>query len=174
MNAVERLYEIKGRSNTKPVSLMVSSVAQIKDIMQYIPESIESVLQKLFPGKITALLDNNLKDKIAVFKYLKKEPEKVGFRIPQSRFCNLLCNKMENPVSTTSANISGRPDITNISTLPDSIKDQLDLIIDAGDAEDVKGSTIIDFTEKPYRIVRDGSQNIDDLKKILTDGNFNL
>ncbi len=171
-NAVKRLYSLKGRSKEKPVSLLVGSVKQIKCLLHFMPESVEVVLQKLFPGKITALLKNNLKEKIDIFEYLEKVPVKVGFRIPQNSFCSLLSQRMESPISTTSANISGERDIVDVVNLPDTLKDQLDLIIDAGGAEDVKGSTIIDFTEKPYRIVRDGSQNIDDLKKILSDGNF--
>lgn len=172
IRAVEKLYAIKGRSNRKPVSLMVGSVKQIKNLLHSIPESVEVVLQKLFPGKITALLKNNLKEKIAIFEYLETVPVKVGFRIPQNPFCSLLSQRMESPISTTSANISGQADITKISDLPGAIKNQLDLIIDAGNAEDVRGSTIIDFTEKPFKLVRKGAISRTDLIKLLPDESF--
>jgi len=166
-NAVEKLYAIKGRSNKKPVSLMVSSVEQIENITNIHPQELKRVLTKVFPGKITALLENRLKKSLAVFEYLQYPLKKIGFRIPESSFCNLLNDLVENPVSTTSANISGQPNITKIENLPDSLKNQLDLIIDAGDAEDIRGSTIIDFSEKPYKIVREGAVCLEKLKSVL-------
>lgn len=166
-SAVEKLYAIKGRSDKKPVSLMVSSVEQIENITNIYPPELKPVLTIIFPGKITALLENGIKKNLAVFDYLLKSPQKVGFRIPQNRFCNMLSNVMENPVSTTSANISGQPDMVKISELPDSFKEQLDLIIDAGDAEDIRGSTIIDFTEVPYKVIRQGAVSLKELISLI-------
>jgi len=166
-SAVEKLYSIKGRSDKKPVSLMVSSVEQIENITNIYPPELKTLLTKMFPGKITALLENRIKKNLAAFDYLMNPPQKVGFRIPNNSFCNMLSKVMENPVSTTSANISGQPDMVKISELPDSFKEQLDLIIDAGDAVDIRGSTIIDFTEIPYKVIRQGAVSLKELISLI-------
>ena len=169
--AVEKLYTIKGRSDKKPVSLMAGSIRQIEKITEIHSNGLKKALSKLFPGKITALIENRLKERCAVFEYLQYPLEKIGFRIPENRFCNLLNERMENPVSTTSANISGRPDIVNVSDLPAVVRKQIDLIIDAGSAPDMRGSTIIDFTQTPYKIVRHGAVSESELNAMLkTDG----
>ncbi len=170
-DAVEKLYTLKGRSDKKPVSLMVGSIKQIEKITEIHPHALKKVFSKLFPGKITALIENRLKKSYAVFEYLQYPLEKIGFRIPQNRFCNLLNERMENPVSTTSANISGRPDIVKVGDLPAAIREKVDLIIDAGNAPDMRGSTIIDFTQTPYKIVRRGAVSESELNAMLnTDG----
>jgi L-threonylcarbamoyladenylate synthase len=165
--AVEKLYAIKGRSNHKPVSLMIADIERLKGMMNNFPVHLEPVFEKLFPGKITALIGNGLKENLAVFEYLQGPLDKIGFRIPRNAFCRLLSREIDNPVSTTSANISGMPDINRISDLPDRFKERVDLIIDSGEAEDGRGSTIIDFSEEPYKIVRRGAVSKGELENLL-------
>jgi tRNA A37 threonylcarbamoyladenosine synthetase subunit TsaC/SUA5/YrdC len=64
------------------------------------------------------------------------------------------------------------PDINRISDLPDRFKEQVDLIIDGGEAEDGRGSTIIDFSEEPYKIVRRGAVSKRKLENLLPQVRF--
>ncbi len=170
--AVEKLYSIKGRSNKKPVSLMVASFRQIEESIEIDDLIINIVLQKILPGKITVLLKNKLYRRYAVFEYLQNNPEKIAFRIPDNKFCNMLNEALKVPISTTSANISGSTDILHVSDLPHSITERLDLIIDAGEARDVRGSTIVDFTREPYKIVRKGAVSKEELNGIFEKENI--
>ena len=105
--AVHKLYLIKQRNPNLPVSLMVHSVDQIEDIAGILPTGTHSFLLKLFPGKITAIVKNRKQGKKELYFHFSRE-KKLGFRIPGQNLCQALAKGLNRPISTTSANLSGK------------------------------------------------------------------
>ncbi|MGD9487945.1 MAG: L-threonylcarbamoyladenylate synthase [Calditrichaceae bacterium] len=173
--AVHKLYFLKQRDLRLPVSLMVNSLDKIEELVGILPIELYSHLKKILPGKVTALINNTEGISLPVFEYLQKSknfPEKIGFRIPDYPICHEMTSGFENPISTTSANISGKGNAYSIKEVIAQFGNKLDLILDAGEIQQSQGSTIIDFTKDPYLIVRQGDFSVGQLGKLLPDLNW--
>lgn len=96
-----KLFLAKKRLLTKPVALFVHSPEMIK---RYAEQTVsDQFLTRLLPGKVTLL-----------FKRLPTVPDDfktdlIGFRIPDDEFIQKLCQRFDEPLAQTSANLSGEP-----------------------------------------------------------------
>jgi L-threonylcarbamoyladenylate synthase len=67
-----------------------------------------------------------------------------------------LVKAVGSPITGTSANLSGKGGCTTVSELNHPIRSQVDLVLDAGALGGGKGSTVVDVTEMPPKILRAG------------------
>ena len=146
--AIKKLNEIKGRSQA--YSIIVSSLNMLK---QYaiIDDFIEIELKKIFPGPFTAILktvDNNLS------KLVSNNLSTVGIRIPNFNPILKVVQKINKPIITTSVNYHGEGSINKLSLIEDQFSG-IDVFTDYKDKKSI-GSTIIDFSNKPFKILRQG------------------
>jgi L-threonylcarbamoyladenylate synthase len=175
--AVNKLYLLKQRNFKQPVSLMVNSIDEIEQMAGILPITLFALVQKILPGKITAILPYTRDDLIPLFRKFDPEQkifEKIGFRIPQYRFCDLLTKQFGGAVSSTSANLSGKGNALNIPEVIAQFGDRIDLIIDAGSLQSLSGSTVIDFTKVPFLILREGEISLSALHEMLPGVEFKL
>ncbi len=161
--AMERLYTVKGKDANVPVSIMVNSLEMIEELAGKLKSDERDKLQRLFPGKITVLIPIRKKTDIARFKNLNK----LGFRIPDHSFCNDLNKKSGYPISTTSVNISGEPNLTDVTEILDRFGGKVDCIIDGGPVSSSMGSSIIDLSVSPPKLIRPGEVSLDEIEKRL-------
>lgn len=164
--AVQKLYALKERLKSNPVSLMVESIDRIEEISGFLLEKNLLRISKLFPGKFTILLENSIQPGNELYENLCDQ-EKIGWRIPDNKFCNMLSVVYGKPISTTSANLSGKGNVTNISEVLAHFGNKLDLVIDSGPISNTSGSTIIDFTKNPLMIVREGEVEKSKVQELL-------
>lgn len=164
--ALERLFVVKQRTIDQPVSLMVASVEQLIELFARADQRQTNVLKKLLPGKFTVILKSKFKQNLAYFSSGSRNT-KVGFRVAELPFNQKLLIKFGNPISSTSANVSGKPNAKTVQEIIAQFGDRLDLILDAGPAPDLTGSTIIDITKNPFLILREGSVGLQEVKKII-------
>ncbi len=104
------------------------------------------------PGPFMAIL--NLKTEIN--RLITGGKDKIGIRISNNNFVTYLMEKLDVPLISTSANISGTDNIYDINALISLFENKVDLIIDSGSISPSKGSTIVDFTVEPPQILREG------------------
>ncbi len=164
--ALQKLFSLKQRAQNQPVSLLAESIDQIEYYNGQLPLEIYARLGRLLPGKFTVLLQNTL---ISNFKlaYPLNELKKIGWRVPKHRFARELVKVFGHPISTTSANVSGKGNVKTVAEIISHFGDKPDLIIDAGPIEKNKGSTILDFTKNPPLVIREGDVSLDETKKRL-------
>lgn len=153
--AVEKLIRFKNRPPGKPISVFVSDFSMMKRLADVTPRQ-EQTLKELLPGPFTVIL----KSKHKVSSLLESEKGTLGVRIPRYQFINRLIQEFGKPVTATSANLSGRSPHYSVDSLfrelPQSKKQLVDLVINAGKLPRNKPSTVIDFTTPTLKIVRKG------------------
>jgi L-threonylcarbamoyladenylate synthase len=147
--ATRKVYQIKKRSYSKPISACVSKIQDIHKIA-YMDKNTEKKVQKILPGPFTIIL----KKKENVPSILTSGREKIGIRIPDSKVCMELSGQF--PITTTSANISGEKIPESLDGILKQLDDNIDLILDAGLCKHGIHSTVIDMTASP-KIVRKGA-----------------
>jgi L-threonylcarbamoyladenylate synthase len=150
--AMDRLFALKGRSGSKPVSLMVNSIAEISKLAGSLNQEEIRLAGILFPGKITLLIP--VRQKIAI-KHME-HLHRIGFRIPDSPVCRHLVELNGAPVTTTSANRTEQENLRTAEEIAAVFEDQVDLIIDAGPIDSRHGSSVLDISFSPPVLVREG------------------
>lgn len=145
--AVRRIYEIKGRSFTKPLAV---SVGYVDDIFVWSkPTLTKSQLDTgdLLPGPVTLMFERES----SLPSYFNPNVENVAIRIPNCQFMIELAQRLNQPIALTSANFSNDPSSLHINEFQ-PLWSQVDLIVDAGQlaSNDRRGSTIIDLSKKDF------------------------
>ena len=151
--AISRLYKVKKRPTTKPISLLVSGIDMVENVACNITDMEYKLMEKFFPGPLTIIL----KKKNIVPDNLTNNTDTVGIRMPDNIIARKLIEYANVPIATPSANISGKPSGTNINTIMNDFKDKVDYYIDGGKSKIGIGSTIVKIENGYPLILREGS-----------------
>jgi len=155
--AVSKIFKIKKRQKSKAISIFVKDIESAKKI-SIIGSSQTSFLEEVWPGKVTVILRK--REEAPLPRILFGQEKTIGLRMPDCELIISLIKELNVPLTGTSANISGEASLIRIKRVLDQFKNQKyqpDLIIDAGDLEANKPSTVIDLTKPEPRILRIGS-----------------
>jgi L-threonylcarbamoyladenylate synthase len=151
--ALERLYVLKGRPAEMPVSILVRDVAMLREVVQELPAQAMRLVEAFLPGPLTLVLHA----RPGLPERLTSGTGKVGVRISAHPFMQHLFASYGAPVTTTSANPSGRPDARDVKEILAYFPEGIDCILDGGPAPGVPGSTVVDGTGEAVVILREGA-----------------
>ena len=162
-HAVEKLYRIKKRQRQKPFSVLINRFSQVEDLCGPLTDYERTICNALFPGKVTLLIKVKKKPDIPALSGL----DKIGFRYPQSRLCDDLINHSGIPISSSSVNISEGPNMSEVSEIAAAFSSDVDLILDSGPVNSLKGSTVLDISAVSVKMIREGEVKREELENIL-------
>ncbi len=148
--AVEKVFKIKKRKLKAVVPIFIGSLKSAKKLAK-ISKKQERILKMVWPGPVTAVLERKKKKLYGVDK------KTIALRIPNYKLVKGILRGVKKPLIGTSANISGKPSLTEIKKIIVSFGDkkyQPDLIVDAGNLPKSKPSTILNLTVLPPKILR--------------------
>jgi L-threonylcarbamoyladenylate synthase len=140
----ERIRQIKRSSSSKHFIRLIGTTEQLK---QFTDICIETELLSLWPGPLTLVVPTY-------------HGNTIGLRVPDDPYLQQLLSLIKKPLISTSVNRSGCDPLENIDTIIENFEKDVDLIVDGGDLKNKQPSTVLDVTEKPYKILRNGSINI--------------
>lgn len=158
IEAVEKIYEIKGRDKSKPLILMSNKVEYLSPYVKEIPERAKELMDKHFPGALTIVLEKSKKTPLSI----TSNKNTVGIRVPNNVFFNELCKIIDGHVlATTSANFSNQPAAKTYEEATNSIGNLVDIVFeDFGYCCKGKESTVVSITSSEIKILRQGSVDI--------------
>lgn len=125
-DAIERVFEVKGRSRENPLSLAVPTV-EAAEAYLILDDRTRDCLQTFLPGPVTVVGPKSP----VVPENLTAGRDRVGVRVPDHAVALALLERMA-PLTATSANVSGHPAIRDAGDLPASIRAAVAVVIDAG------------------------------------------
>ena len=114
--AVSKVYKIKKRKKSLPLSVMVSNKTMLKQWSYPSKKSLEKL-----PGKYTFILEPKKKLPVA--------ENDIGFRIPK-HWCTKIAKQFGKPIVTTSANISEKKTPNNIKDIEKTFGKSIAVYID--------------------------------------------
>ena len=158
--AFDKLYEIKNRSITKPISMMVANVNMLSDV-SIIDDNSKKVIDAFMPGAITIIL--KAKDNLPYFVTFNQET--IGIRIPTNDVALKMLESVNKPLLVTSANISSEPSLINAKDVYNKFNGLIASLIDE-DAINGVSSTVVDV-RNDIKIYRDGPISKIDIEKVL-------
>ncbi len=150
--SIGKIYQIKKRSQNKPLSIFVSDICSLMRIAKLEKKYI-GLVNHFSPGPITYILplkNNN----ILPNEFFK---DSIGIRIPEHPIAISILNKLKVPIVATSINISGEKSVCKADDIPQSIKQHLSVVIEDDELVSGTESTIIDLTEDKIKVLREGA-----------------
>lgn len=145
--AVRRIFEIKQRSLLKPLSILVSDLKAI-DLVAKVSLNQKELIRDYLPGPYTFIL----KKRKIIPRVITSGSSYVGVRVPDNQLACRLSSLF--PITTTSANISDDEVLSNTCEILEQLDCDIDLVIDVGDLNSNKPSSIIDLSGIKPKIIR--------------------
>jgi L-threonylcarbamoyladenylate synthase len=165
VDAVRRLYEAKGRGETKPLQVLLADISWLPLVAKDLNPSAQRLAERFFPGGITLVLrKTDLVPGEAV-----SGGRTVGVRVPGHEGCRDVLRAFGRPLAASSANRSGGLSPRTAAEAEEQLGDAVDLIIDAGPAPLGRDSTVIDATVEPVHILREGAVAREKIAAALAD-----
>jgi len=154
--AVKKIYEIKNREK-KALSMIVKDISQIEKYAE-LDALRKKFLKKYLPGAVTVVLLN--------IDYKNIKMNTLAFRIPNYEITRQLIQKLNSPLTTTSANLSGNEVCYSVEEILKQFKNKKnmpDLILDGGNLSKNLPSTVVDIISWPPKVLRQGSTIIEEI-----------
>lgn len=150
--AVDKIYRIKGRPETRALPILVNTIAQAVSLSRDVPYTFHKLAAKFWPGPLTLLVEASTGVPLKVTAHTGN----VAIRWAKSPFVNALIDLVKGPITGTSGNISGLPACSSAVSLLEQLGDRLPLIIDAGETTGILASTIVKLNGEDWTVMREG------------------
>ena len=121
--AVKRVYEIKRRDDSKALICLVDSDARLQRYVRNVPNVAWDLLN-LNTKPTTVILDNA----VNLAPNLVAQDGTIAMRITKEEFSKELCFRMQKPIVSTSANISGEPAAQNYCDISEELLNAVDSV----------------------------------------------
>jgi len=143
--AVKRIYEIKRRADEKSMLVLVDNAERIGGYVKDVP-SLAYDLAEMSEKPLTIIYSGakNLAQNLIA-------PDgSIGIRITSEAFSKAICYRLQKPIVSTSANISGEPTAAIFPDISDEIKNAVDYIVRyrQNDKKKSAPSSIIKFSSE--------------------------
>ena len=155
--AVQRIMDIKGRDDAKPLLLLCSATAEaLSFVSEPLPEAL-SYAAACWPGPFTLILPAGPDAPRAA---TRGQPT-VALRVPAPRDLRTLIEAAGGVLVSTSVNRTGEPALHDLGAAIEFCGAAVDVVGDvtwegAGDESSAGASGLLDLTRWPPRVVRPG------------------
>jgi len=138
--AVQRIYDLKQSVNKTSMLVLLDQIDKVSLYIQKVPE-IAWQLFEVADKPLTLILP----EARGVAANLVPESGTLGIRIPKNEFCQRLIHKLNRPLVSTSANLSGKPSPATFSEISGEILRGVDFVVDPSceEAASHRASSII-------------------------------
>jgi L-threonylcarbamoyladenylate synthase len=150
--AVEKIYRLKKREPGKPLPVVASDLNMVEEISAALPPSFRLLAGEFWPGPLTLVLPAAAR----LPDFLLGPGRTIAVRIPPLRWLLELVREVGQPLTATSANLSGEKELADPAEVAAVFRGKVDVIVDGGPSPGGAPSTIVDLTSPEPRILRLG------------------
>ncbi|SFU64728.1 L-threonylcarbamoyladenylate synthase [Pustulibacterium marinum] len=122
--AVQKIYALKQREESKALICLVSDVIMLERIFREIPDAAYDLIDH--SDKPTTIIYDNPN---GVAKNLIAPDNTLAVRVVKDEFCQQLIRKLNRPIVSTSANISGAPTPKSFKEISNEILSGVDYVV---------------------------------------------
>ena len=163
VEAVSRVFDLKGRPENMPIPVLLADEADLESCAVEIPGAALKLAEKFWPGPLTLVL----KRSAVIPDIITAGGDTVALRVPDHPVPRQLAEGLGSPITGTSANRSGEPGLTTAASVRDVFRDEVDLVIDAGDTLGGVASTVLDLSGGAPVLLRQGTVSVQDIEDVL-------
>jgi L-threonylcarbamoyladenylate synthase len=151
-DAVARVFSVKGRSAERALPLIAADAPQIIMHLGPLTPMGEQLAARFWPGPLTVLV----RAPASIASDVTANGT-VAVRVPANDIARAIARACRQPITATSANISGQPATAEPDDVERTLGATIDLLIDAGPTPGGPPSTIVDVTGSEPRLIRAGA-----------------
>ena len=156
LNVIRKVFEAKQRAKNKSLIVLVNGEEMLSKVAKNISLVHKELMSKYWPGKLTIIFDKN--DDVP--SELTGGLNTIAVRYPNHKELLEILKIVNEPLISTSANISNSDTITNTSMLDPELKKYIAYISDGGEVV-AASSTIVTVIDNKVKILRDGDLSSD-------------
>ena len=163
-NSCKKIYEIKKRPSYKPLSVLISDLSMLSELVDEINPVEQKLIASFWPGCLTIRFkkkDNSLPDIVSA------GDEYVRVRLLKPSITSQIISASKVPIVAPSANLSGKPTGVNIKNILQEFNGKVDYIIDCGDIKTDEVSTIVAIEDEKAIIIREGKISKEEIARIV-------
>jgi L-threonylcarbamoyladenylate synthase len=159
---IRRIYQLKGRSWTKPLALLVPSLKAAGPLVEEIPPEAFRLSEAFWPGPLTLIFKAS-----PLGKLVTGGLQTIGVRVPRHPIALALLEMVGVPMATTSVNRSGENPATSGHRARQVFGADVEWLIDGGVCAVKKASSVVDLSSYPFTVKRHGAIHKAVLEKTL-------
>jgi L-threonylcarbamoyladenylate synthase len=151
--AVLNLYRLKNRPVTQPTALVAPDLDMLIELVPELRGRPGVVARTLLPGPYTLVLPNPARR----YRWLTGSSyDTIGVRVPELPEPTAAILAQVSALAATSANAPGGRDPATVDDVPEELREAAAVVVDGGPLPGVP-STILDFTGREPRVLREGA-----------------
>ena len=150
--AVGKIFDIKGRDFSNPILVVIGDPEHLDAFVRDVPAGARRLMSRLRSGPLTIVF----RASAPVSPMLTAGTAKIGVRLTSHPVARELARRLGGPLTATSANRSGAPECSSAADVLSQLGGGIDAVVDGGPTPGGKGSTIVDATVFPVRVLREG------------------
>lgn len=162
--ACKKIYEIKGRPQFKPLTILISDISMLKEMVDNISDAEQKLIENFWPGPLTI----KFKKKEGVLSdIVSAGDDYVRIRLIKEGIVSKLIEVAGVPIVAPSANLSGSATGTKIENIINELGSKVDYILDYGDIQNDTVSTIVQVEEEKVIIIREGKIKKEEIENVV-------
>lgn len=150
--AILRIFEIKGRNFSNPISVIIGRPDDVHPLVRIIPETAQQLMDAFWPGPLTIVFEAA----DCISPLLTANTGKIGIRLSGYDGARRIARAAGKPLTATSANLAGAPECETPDQVLRQIGDRIDAVIDLGKTGGMIASTVIDASGTRPMLLREG------------------
>lgn len=164
--AVAGLLAAKGRGRSMPPPVLISNAGALDGLASDVPQGARDLAERFWPGALTLILFAQP----SLTWDLGDTQGTVALRMPNDRLAlDLLAQT--GPLAVSSANRTGEPTGNTAAEAVKQLGEEVHIFLSDGERphKDLEPlpSTIVDATQEPMRVVRQGAISLDSLRDVV-------
>jgi L-threonylcarbamoyladenylate synthase len=152
LRAVTQVFHAKGREPHRSLPILVSGSLMAEELAGELNNRFAILVRRFWPGPLTIIVPASAKIPLKV----TGNTGRLALRQSRSNVANQLINLLNEPLISTSANISGSPTCRSGIEVFGMMDGRVDLVLDGGVCVG-PGATTVDITEPFWKIIRTGA-----------------
>ena len=163
LHAVGRVFNAKGRESTRSLPILVGSHLQGEELAKDTSSRFSVLARRFWPGPLTLIVHASARVPLKV----TGNTGRLALRHSRSPVANALLDELNQPLISTSANLSGMPTCRSGIDVFGTMDGRVDLVLDGGLCLG-QGSTTVDITEMEWRIIKQGAISEGEIAECLS------
>lgn len=152
LRAVTNVFHAKGREVHRSLPIIIRDTIMAEDLAAELNNRFFLLARKFWPGPLTIIVPASAKIPLKV----TGNTGRMALRQSRSVVANKLIDLLNQPLISTSANISTHPTCRSGIEVFGVMDGRVDLVLDGGVCVGA-GATTVDITEPYWRLIREGA-----------------
>ncbi|SPE37442.1 Translation factor SUA5 [Candidatus Sulfopaludibacter sp. SbA3] len=152
LRAVTQVFQAKGREPHRSLPILVSGALMAEELAGELNNRFAILARRFWPGPLTIIVPASAKIPLKV----TGNTGRLALRQSRSNVANQLINILNEPLISTSANISGHPTCRSGIEVFGMMDGRVDLVLDGGACVG-PGATTVDITDPAWKIIKAGA-----------------